>query len=80
VGITGSDRRTENTANLRDFYFSLNLSLVMKSGTTRWMGLMARIGEKRSTGRVLMGKPKGKRPLRRPGPNWKDNIKMDPVI
>jgi hypothetical protein len=26
-----------------------------------------------------MGKPEGKRPLRRPGPNWEDNIKMNPV-
>ena len=27
--------------------------------------------------RVLVGKPEGKRPLRRPRPRWEDNIKMD---
>ena len=27
--------------------------------------------------RVLVGKPEGKRPLRRPRSRWEDNIKMD---
>jgi hypothetical protein len=27
--------------------------------------------------RVSVGKPKGKRPLRRPRPKWVNNIKMD---
>ena len=27
--------------------------------------------------RVLVGKPRGKRPLGRPRPRWEDNIKMD---
>ena len=27
--------------------------------------------------RVLIGKPEGKRPLRRPRRRWEDNIKMD---
>jgi hypothetical protein len=27
--------------------------------------------------RVLVGKPKGKRPLGRPKHRWEDNIKMD---
>jgi hypothetical protein len=27
--------------------------------------------------RMLMGKPKGKRPLGRPGCRWVDNIKID---
>jgi hypothetical protein len=27
--------------------------------------------------RVLVGKPKGKRPLERPRPRWEDGIKMD---
>jgi hypothetical protein len=28
-------------------------------------------------GRILMGKPEGKRPLGRPRHRWVDNIKMD---
>jgi hypothetical protein len=27
--------------------------------------------------RVLVGKPKGKRPLVKPRPNWEDNIKIE---
>jgi hypothetical protein len=35
------------------------------------------MGEKRGEYRVLVGKTKGRRPLRRPRRRWKDNIKMD---
>ena len=38
---------------------------------------MARMGERRSVHRVLVGKPEGKRPLGRPRRRWEDNIKMD---
>ena len=38
---------------------------------------MARMGEGREVHRVLVGKPEGKRPLRRPRRRWEDNIKMD---
>jgi hypothetical protein len=34
-------------------------------------------GEKRNTYRILVGKPEGKKPLRRPRRRWVDNIKMD---
>jgi hypothetical protein len=33
--------------------------------------------EKRNVYRLLVGKPEGKRPLRRPKRRWVDNIKMD---
>jgi len=33
--------------------------------------------EERGVYRVLVGKPEGKRPLRRPGLRWVDNIRMD---
>jgi hypothetical protein len=33
--------------------------------------------EERGVYRVLVEKPKGKRPLRRPRRRWKDNIMMD---
>jgi hypothetical protein len=35
------------------------------------------MGKRRNVYRVLVGKPEGKRPLRRPKSRWKDNIKMD---
>jgi hypothetical protein len=35
------------------------------------------MGEKRNVYRLLVGKPVGKRPLRRPRRRWIDNIKKD---
>jgi hypothetical protein len=35
------------------------------------------MGEKRGVYRILVGRPEGKRPLRRPRRRWEDNIKMD---
>jgi hypothetical protein len=34
------------------------------------------MGRKRSAYRVLVGKPKGKRPVGKPTCEWKDNIKL----
>jgi hypothetical protein len=34
-------------------------------------------GEEKGVYRVLVGKPEGKRPLRRPGRKWEYNIRMD---
>jgi len=35
------------------------------------------MGEGRGLYRVLVWRPEGKRPLRRPRPRWEDNIKMN---
>ena len=43
----------------------------------RWAGHVARMGQERGVYRVLVGKPEGKTPLRRPRRRWEDNIKMD---
>jgi hypothetical protein len=43
----------------------------------RWTGHVARIGETRNAYRILIGKPEGKRPLRRPRRRWVDNNKID---
>ena len=50
---------------------------VVKSRRMRWAGHVARMGEGRGVRRVLVGKPEGKRSLRRPRSRWEDNIKMD---
>jgi hypothetical protein len=42
----------------------------------RWTRLVVRIVEKRVYS-ILVGKPRGKRPLGRPRRRWMDNIKMD---
>jgi len=41
----------------------------------RWAVHVARVGERRSVYRFLVGKPEGKRPLGRPWCRWEDNIK-----
>ena len=38
---------------------------------------MARMGEGRGVYRVLVVKPEGRRPLRRPRHRWEDNIRKD---
>ena len=43
----------------------------------RWAGYVARMGAERGVYRILVGKPEGKRPLRRPRRRWVDNIRMD---
>jgi hypothetical protein len=43
----------------------------------RWAGHVARIGEERDFYRSSVGKPEGKRPLRKRRRRWEDNIKMD---
>jgi len=48
---------------------------MIKSRRIRWAGYVARMGEGRGMYRVLVGKPKVKRPLGRPRRRWEDNLK-----
>jgi hypothetical protein len=50
---------------------------MIKSRRMRWAGHVARMGEKNNAYRVLVRKPEGKRPPRRPRHKWVDNIKKD---
>jgi hypothetical protein len=43
----------------------------------RWVGHVAHVGEERRVYKVLVGKPKGRRPLGRPSLGWEDGIRMD---
>jgi hypothetical protein len=62
---------------LHSLYSSPNIVMVIKSRRMRWTGHVARTGRGRNIYRVLVGEPKGKRPLERAMCRWEDNIKMD---
>ena len=51
---------------LNDLYSSPNIVRLIKSRRMRWAKHVARMGEERGVYSVLVGKPKGKRRLRRP--------------
>ena len=74
--VTGEWRRLRNE-EIYDLYFSRNIFRVIKSKKMRWLGHVARMGERRDAYRILVGKPEGNRPLRRSRRLWEDNIKMD---
>jgi hypothetical protein len=62
---------------LHSLHSSPNIVRVIKPKRMRWAGHVARMGEGRDVYRVLVGRPEGKRPLRRRRGRWEDNIKMD---
>ena len=74
--LTGEWRKLRNE-ELNDLYSLPNIVRVVKSRRMRWTGHVARMGEDRGVHRVLVGKPEGKRRLRRPRRRWGDNIKID---
>ena len=49
---------------------------VVKLRKMRWVGHVARVGERRGVHMVLVGISEGKRSLGRPRRRWEDNIKM----
>jgi hypothetical protein len=62
---------------LHSLYSSPNIVTVIKTRRMRWIGHVACMGEGRGVYGVLVGRPEGKRPLRRPRHRWGDNIKLD---
>jgi hypothetical protein len=62
--VTGGWRKLHNE-ELRNFYSSPRIIRIMKFRKMKWAGHVARMGEKRNAYRILVGKPEGKRPLRR---------------
>jgi hypothetical protein len=73
--VTGEWRKFHNE-ELRDLYSSPSTRII-KSRKLRWAGHVARRGKKTNVYRLLVGKPEGKRPLRRPRRRWVNNIRMD---
>jgi len=73
-GVTREWRKLQNE-ELNYLNSPPNIVCVIKL-RIRLVGHVARMGENRGVYRLLVGKPKGKRPLGRPS-RWEDNIKMD---
>jgi hypothetical protein len=74
--VTGGWRKLHNE-ELHGLYSSPSIIRVIKSRRMRWAGNVARMGEVRNAYNILVGRPKGRRPLGRPSRRWEDNIKMD---
>jgi hypothetical protein len=68
--MMGGWRKVRNK-ELHNLYSSPSIFRIMKSRRMRWAGHVARMGW------LLVGKPEGKRPLRKPRRSCVDNIKMD---
>jgi hypothetical protein len=76
--VTGKWRKLHNE-ELRDLYSSPSIIRIIKSRRMRWVGHVARMGEKGNAYRLLVGKLEGKRPLGRSRRRWMYNIRMDLV-
>jgi hypothetical protein len=69
--------RKLHNEELRFLYSSPSIIRIIKSRRLRWVGHVARMGEKKNTYRLLVGKLEGERPVGRPRCRWVDNIRMD---
>jgi hypothetical protein len=74
--VRGEWRKLHN-GELHNLYSSPDIIRQIKSRRMRWAEHVASMGEGRNVYRVLVGKPKGKRPLVRQRHRWEDGIKMD---
>jgi hypothetical protein len=68
--------RTLHGEELQNLYSPPDIIWQTESRRMRWAGHVARMGQKRKVYKVLVGKPKGKRPHGRPRCRWKDGIRM----
>jgi hypothetical protein len=67
--VTGEWRKLYNK-ELHDLYSSPSIIRIIKSRRMRWVGHVARMGEKRNAYGLLVGKPEGKRSLGRHRRRW----------
>jgi len=63
--LTGEWGKLHNE-ELYDRYFSPNIPVLIKTRRMRWVGHVARMGERKGAYKILVWKPEGKRPLGRP--------------
>jgi hypothetical protein len=63
---------------LHSLYSSPSIVRVIKSRRMRWAGHVEHMGEGRGVYRVLVGKPKGKRPPGRPRHRWANWLQLAP--
>jgi hypothetical protein len=77
--VTGEWRKLNNKV-LRDLYSLPSIIRIMNSRRRmRLAGHVELMGEKRNAYRLLVRKPEGRRPVRRPRHRWLDNIRTDLV-
>jgi hypothetical protein len=74
--VTGGWRKLHNEG-LHSLYSSPSIIRMIKSRTMQLAGYVTRKGEKRNAYRIFVGKPGGKRLLKRSRRMWVENIKMD---
>jgi hypothetical protein len=74
--VTGGWRKLLNE-ELHNFCSSPCIISMIKSRRMRWVRHVVCVGEIRNAYKILVGKPDGKRPFRRPRHRWEDNIKID---
>jgi hypothetical protein len=74
--LIGSWRELHNE-EFHNFHFLPSTMRIIKSRKIGLAGHVARMGEKRNSYRILVGKLEGKRPLRRLRHRRVDNIKLD---
>jgi hypothetical protein len=74
--VTGEWRRV----HIRSFILCVSHHISFRRSNQeelRWAEHVARMGERKSAYRVLVGKLEGRRPLKRARHGWEDTIKMD---
>jgi hypothetical protein len=69
--------RKPHNKDLLYLYSLPSIIRTIKTRRKRWVGHVARMGEKRKAYKLLVGKPERRTPLGRPRHTWEDNIKMD---
>jgi hypothetical protein len=74
--VTGGWRKLHNE-ELHGLYSSPCIVRVIKARRMKWAGHVARMEVMRGAYNLLVGRPEGRIPLRRPRRRWEDNIKMD---